>query len=747
MESKSFGSFKLKITTTTIAVLCSICGGNNVRAQVVSDRTTNTQVQVNNDISQITGGIQAGNNLFHSFQEFSLETNAVANFEHGLDISNIFSRVTGGNISQINGSIQTQGNANLFLLNPAGIIFGANAQLNVGGSFIASTADRVIFADGIEFSAVTPEAQPILTIATPIGLQYGTGTSGEIAVLPNANREANDPSVGLSIRSGNTLALLGGDVSLARNSLNGIGSNIEIGSIKAGRVNLQPVDRGWQFDYAPTQELGQIELSNRALINSSGEVNLRGKTINFSTSSGIRNFTDFNGTGGAIGLEARESINLDSSFLFTQVGQIRSNLEQAIAGMGGDILIKAPQISFTNGTVISAGTLSTGAGGNITLEALETIELSSALGSNPSIISTSTQGSGDGGKIEVNTGRLFIYDGSQIQAIAGEGAGGEIIVNASESIAISGTGILRSQDSPGSFTETVLASGFVASSGIAGLPLAERPQGESGSLVINTPELIIEDSATVSVSNYGLANAGNIEINALNLNLNTRGEITANTASGKGGSITITAEDSIILNNARAISTTAEQSGDGGNIFVEADNLVLLESDSISANAQQGSGGNININTQGLFTDPDSSITASSEIETKAGTIKIDTLDINSRLQMDYKEYSPLVAEDYIYTGCGAGEDYAKNSFRNIGRGGIPSNPIEDTISLNTVGDLGKAGSKSKSVKSSNNISQHSGASYQSISEANAWKINDRGNVELIAQKPTALVKLSACQL
>nr|MDJ0596039.1 hypothetical protein [Pleurocapsa sp. MO_226.B13] len=65
MESKSFGIFKLKITTTTIAVLGSICGGNNVRAQVVSDRTTNTQVQVNNDISQITGGIQAGNNLFH----------------------------------------------------------------------------------------------------------------------------------------------------------------------------------------------------------------------------------------------------------------------------------------------------------------------------------------------------------------------------------------------------------------------------------------------------------------------------------------------------------------------------------------------------------------------------------------------------------------------------------------------------------------------------------------------------------
>ncbi len=747
MESKSFGSYKLKITTTTIAVLGSICGGNNVRAQVVSDRTTNTQVQVNNDISQITGGIQAGNNLFHSFQEFSLETNAVANFEHGLDISNIFSRVTGGNISEINGSIQTQGNANLFLLNPAGIIFGANAQLNVGGSFIATTADRVVFADGSEFSAVTPEAEPILTISTPIGLQYGASASGEIAVLPNANREANDPTVGLSIRSGNTLAFLGGDVSLARNSLNGIGSNIEIGSIKAGRVNLQPVDRGWQFDYAPTQELGQIELSNRALINSSGEVNLRGKTINFSTSSGIRNFTDINGTGGTIGLEASESINLDSSFLFTQVGQIRSNLEQAIAGTGGDILIKTPQISFTNGTVISAGTLSAGAGGNITLEALETVELSSALGSNPSIISTSTQGSGDGGKIEVNTGRLFIYDGSQIQAIAGEGAGGEIIVNASESIAISGTGILRSQDSPGSFTETVLASGFVASSGIAGLPLAERPQGESGSLVINTPELIIEESATVSVSNYGLANAGNIEINALNLNLDTRGEITANTASGKGGSIKITAEDSIILNNQSAISTTAEQNGNGGNIFVEADNLVLLESDSISANAQQGSGGNININTQGLFTDPDSSITASSEIDTKAGTIKIDTLDINSRLQMGYKEYSPLVAEDYVYRGCGAGEDYAKNSFRNIGRGGIPSNPIEETISLNTVGDLGKASSKPKSVKSSNNISQHSGASYQSISEANAWKINARGNVELIAQKPTALVKSSVCQL
>jgi len=744
----NFGSCELKISVTAIAGLGLICGSSSVQAQVIGDRITNTQVKVNGNISHIVGGMKAGNNLFHSFKQFSPSIGTTANFDHGLEIQNIFSRVTGGSISEIDGLIQTQGGANLFLINPAGIVFGTNAQLNVGGSFIATTAEQMIFEDGTEFGAASTDKQPILTITSPVGLQYGN--AGKIEVLPNASRGENNPAVGLSIQpgKGNTLALLGGDVAITRNSLNAIAGNIEISSIRSGRVDLQQSDNGWSFDYDNVQEYGRITLDNRALINSSGIVNFQAKTIDFSSTSGISNFTNITGAGGNIKLNASELVKLDGSFLFTQVGQISSNIEEAIAGAGGDILIKAPKILSTNGSIISAGTLSQGAGGNITLQALETLELSSTINDKPSIISTSTTGVGNGGQIDINTAQLAIYDGSQIQALAGEGKGGTITVNARELIDISGTGILRSRNSSGSPTETVLNSGFTASSGREDLPFAEQPKGESGNLIINTAKLNIQDSASVSVNNYGFANAGDIKITAANLTLDTAGKIDANTVSGEGGSISVMAEDLITLDNQSGISTTAQQDGDGGNIFLEADNLLLLEQNKINADAQQGSGGNISINTQGFFISSDSAVTASSQVDTQSGTIKIITLDLNSRLNMSQNKYSPLVAEDYIYRGCGGGQDFAQNHFQNIGRGGIPSNPIQETANLDTLTDLGKHSPASKSVKQgsskpvANFIPQNA-----PVSEADAWKINSQGKVELIAhQNTSALIQPSACQ-
>ncbi|MEM8832502.1 MAG: filamentous hemagglutinin N-terminal domain-containing protein [Cyanobacteria bacterium P01_G01_bin.19] len=751
MLSANFSSYQFKISTLAVLGLGSVCTCSSVKAQIIDDRTTNTKIEIDQDVSHIMGGIETGNNLFHSFKQFSVAADKVANFDRSFHIENIFARVTGGSISQIDGLIQTQGNANLFLINPAGIIFGANAQLDIGGSFIASTAEQIDFADGTAFSAIAPElSQPILTISSPIGLQYGN-SSGEIAVLANADRGVNSSGVGLSVYPGNTLGLLGGDITITRNSLNAIASNIEVGSVRSGTVGLQQNNGSWEFNYDSVSEYGSINLNNRALINSSGEVNIQGKTIEFSSGSGIRNFTNTGEIGGAVRLKASESVDFKNSFLFTQVGQISSDIEEAIAGSGGDIIIDAPKIFLRDGSIISAGTLSDGAGGNIMLKAAEKIELSGAMDYNPSIVSTSSIGMGDGGNIDVETGQLSIYDGSQIQALAGDGNGGKITANVAESINISGSGIVRSQDNLGNITETVLASGFNASSGFEGLPLELQPQGASGNIIITVPELTVTDMGRISVSNYGLTDqgAGNIEIKTNNLNLDTTGEIAANTL-GKGGSIRIAAESTIRLDNQSKISTTAQQDGNGGNIFLQADNLLLLESNRVSADAQQGSGGNISIETQGLFSDARSQITASSQIDTKEGKIKTVTLDLNSRLHIGQREYFPLVAEDYIYTGCGAGEDFAKNRFQNIGRGGVPHNPTQEIANSNLLGDLGQGDrfieSKRKSYKAKEyeSITDNN----RSISEASNWKINAQGKVELIASKnPTGLMHSSACDL
>ncbi|GAB4544407.1 MAG: hypothetical protein Tsb0014_38410 [Pleurocapsa sp.] len=746
MQSLNLGHIGWKLKATIALLLIGFISSNSkIQAQVVSDGTTNTQVEITGDISTITGGKQAGTNLFHSFEQFSLPANATANFANLAEITNIFSRVTGDSVSVIDGLIKASGNASLFLLNPAGIIFGANAQLDLGGSFIASTGESIIFNDGTEFSAVSAENEPLLTVTAPVGLQYGTA-SGSMSIQENNNRGTSNPFVGLNIKPGNTLALLGNNISIQRNDLNAFGSNVELAGVSSGVVGLQKGDRGWQFDYDNITEFSPINLAQTRII-SNGIINLRGKEINLTQGSGINNFTQSDGQGGIINLQASDKISLNTSSLFTQVGQLRGDLEQIIVGKGGNILIKAPQIEFSNGSFVSAGTLSQGAGGDITIDATESIKL---LGGNvnPSLISTSTQGSGDGGQLNINTKELIILDGSQIQALGGEGAGGTITVNATESIQLAGKGTVVSRNREGVVSQSTSNSGLSASSGIEGLPLALQPKGKSGNLILTTPNLNIEQEARISVSNFGTADAGNVEINTNDLNLNTAGQIVANTASGKGGGINLNVDRSVALQNGAAISTTAAQNGDGGNINITTDNLVLLNSNRISADAQNGDGGNIQIQARGFFIDADSKITASSDFGID-GVVDIITLDLNSRLETKEPEPSPLTAENYITTGCSVGQDFSANKFRYIGRGGLPPNIMEGTVVNETFADLGdtKTVTQDTSHKIPSNSLNYSTSEKPAITEATTWKINEKGNIELIAQRSDSLPKFGyACQ-
>jgi len=163
---------------------------------------------------QIGGGSQRGSNLFHSFREFNVNAGGSVYFQNPTAIDNILGRVTGDNISNILGNLGVLGDANLFLLNPNGFVFGENARLDLRGSFLASTADQFTFANGTTFSASNPAAPPLLTLSITPGLQYGVNAAsgnivnqGSLYAPQNLTLAANNLNLQGQLWAGGDLAL------------------------------------------------------------------------------------------------------------------------------------------------------------------------------------------------------------------------------------------------------------------------------------------------------------------------------------------------------------------------------------------------------------------------------------------------------------------------------------------------------------------------------------------------------------
>ncbi len=147
------------------------------QAQVIPDATlgpgNQSVTSTLGNRTDITGGLRRSSSLFHSFSQFNVNTLQQVYFANPAGIRNIFSRVTGGNLSSIDGTLGVAGPANLFLMNPSGIIFGPNARLDIAGSFFATTADALVFPDGQRFASTGDRAVPLVEVNIPIGLQFG----------------------------------------------------------------------------------------------------------------------------------------------------------------------------------------------------------------------------------------------------------------------------------------------------------------------------------------------------------------------------------------------------------------------------------------------------------------------------------------------------------------------------------------------------------------------------------------------
>jgi filamentous hemagglutinin family protein len=314
---------------TSVLVLLIVCSGLlPAQAQVLSDGSTNTLVNsLDNLHFTITGGTTVGTNLFHSFQNFSVPSGGSATFSTiRPEVQTILSRVVGGASSNIDGVLNVVGSsADLFLINPSGIQFGSNASLNLGGSFLATTADRVLFEDGNFFSAI--DTSHLLTISAPSGFLFNQNPA---QIINRSKFQEFGVQVGLRVGPGETLGLLGGDVMMLDGTLSAPGAPlniiadggvIDIGAVGDGSVvGLELKPGGFELDYSGVTQFRNINLSSaeiNATGNSGGQIRLVGRNITIEEDSNVLSLNFGTALGQQVLLRATESVSLLNSSSIT----------------------------------------------------------------------------------------------------------------------------------------------------------------------------------------------------------------------------------------------------------------------------------------------------------------------------------------------------------------------------------------------------------------------------------------------
>ena len=652
-------------------------------AQVVPDSTLGTQVTQSGGSFNINNGMRSGNNLFHSFSQFSVPTGGSAIFNNAQDIQTIFSRVTGSQISNIDGILKAQGTANLFLMNPNGVVFGPNAQLQLGGSFLGTTATGLKFADGIEFNSLNT-TPALLSINLPIGLQMGTqpgkiqvNGTGHFLVSPSPTVTpyfSARPIAGLKVQPGKTLALVGGPIDLVGGVLVADRGRVELASL--GASETAALDSGtplWKLNTSTTQKFSDITLSKQSIVDVSGvgagsvqvqgqQVSLAEGSLLFSQNRGLRAGGDFR-------------IKADSLNIIGGLAQrnIRSAIiNETLLGNSGNISVTTRQLNLIDGGTIASRSAGLGSSGNVDIQARESVKMVGYLAQNPDLISAigtisfSPLVTGHSGTITVSTPVLSIMKGAIISATTfGNAAAGNVNINA-DRIEVMG----RSPNSVGSST--------IASSTLG--------NGNAGNITINTRSLFLSDRGTLNTSSSTNGNAGNLIINAtesieigsrsdivsgvgptrpeiiksLNLPLNPRGNAgsitmntpilrvrdqayiaVANTGLGNSGKISITANQ-IVLDQQSQI-TAATVLGEGGDVILKSQALVLRQGSKITATAGgSGNGGNITIDSPIIVGLENSDIVAN------ASTGRGGNIDITTQGLLGLKYRPALTSESDI---------------------------------------------------------------------------------------------------
>ena len=579
---------RMKILGMLVSCALLICISNAQGQSITSDGSLGTMVTLDNSNYTISEGTIRGTNQFHSFGKFNVFQGESAIFTGPVAINNIIGRVTGGSESLIDGLLKSEINgANLYLLNPNGVLFGPNASLNVNGSFHVSTADFIRLGENGVFYASLSE-NSVLTIDPPTAFGFLSENPSGISI-----RQSN-----LEVPDGETLSVIGGNIEIEGGRVIAPGGRINIASVASpGKVTPNRPGEAADLKMVSFGNFGAIELSD-SLVNAGGvgggTVFIRGGRFHLSNANV---FASASGTGnGDPGVGVDAALANDVIFDGSRMG---ANVFSGVITDSGGVKLTADNVALKNFSEIQsvANTGSIGRSGDIVVTARKDLTLDHG-----SMIRTGTGGAGNSGDILVRARNIAVRDASIFYSpvFDGSGNGGNIEVLA-EGIELSNnfpgslTGINTNTDSPGT--------------------------GKAGDINIQTGSLNITAGTEISSATFFTGQGGNISLTAEE-NISIQGNkdllpfqtgIFANTlnGSGQGGSLQLTTNRLDMTTNTAIQVSTFFGTGHAGNARIEAETMQLMDASFITTAGLFGNGGNagnLEVNAESIYiSGPESS--------------------------------------------------------------------------------------------------------------------------------------------
>ena len=661
----------------------------SVKAQLIPDRSLGNQnSQVINSVNinglnsdLIVDGARRGNNLFHSFQEFNVDRDRGVYFANPIGVQNILTRVTGGNPSNILGTLGVEGNANLFLINPNGILFGPGARIDLNGAFIGSTASGIELGNAGSFSAIAPGSRNLLNV-NPSALFFNALAQNQITVQGN-----------LATQPGQTIGLLGGNILIDGGRIEVESGQIFLAGVNSGRVNLDINTN--VIDYERVNSFGDIQITREARVRAdTRDINGKGIAIaanNLLINGGAQVSADTRGVGngGDINIDA---INIEISGFkkFVQPNgdediertQITADVRRGATGNSGNINIDTDNLRVLNAARIRANTSGSGNGGNINIRAKNLVEASGFVlkladgnidrESSRIEVNVNRSATGNGGTININSDRLIVADRADIRSrnrVEGKNIpantpiprSGKIIINTNTVRVLNGADIdvrtegdvdarnpnrtTRDPNNPQDYSIFIKANKLVEITGVGADIRATVRQGASGNggnIAIDTDTLRISNRGDIQLDTRGAGDGGNLDIFARTIELQSGGGIEADAgnlgstgATGLGGDITINTDTlRIFARGEIAIETFAV--GNAGQLEITANSILISgEGSQITSNVRdtatgEGQAAHITINSNFLRLN-NGTISAQTQASRDGGDI---TLNINNLLSL-----------------------------------------------------------------------------------------------------------------